>query len=474
MFNSKNQKLIINLLLMFCVYIIPKVFSFFLIPIYTACLTANEYGVSDLIASTASLIIPFVSLATPNAVMRYTIEDNSDKRPFQISLKISMIGFSILAIVLVGVYFVFSIDRLYLVFLLLTCIFSIITDINLSYSRGVEKMSAVTICGVGGSLTMLVCNIIFIVYFKWGLFGFLLASISGYIFQIVSLTIMNYSNHLYKNFFDFDIPFTKEMLGFSIPLIFSGLSWWALSSSDRYFVTIMCGTAANGIYSVAYKIPTILQSVDNVFGQAWIFTVYDSYKDEDGKKYIRTINEFYIFIICLVGSLLISLDITISKFLYAKEFFLAWKYVPLLVIAVVFSACGGLMAIYISIYKKTKAAMLINTMAALLNILLNFILIYFFKDAIGAAIATVITFFCTWLANTLVGKKISGIDANLPKCIFMYSILFLQVLILLYTESEILTFIGVLFLLAININNLKILYRKIYAKISSIRSKIRQ
>lgn len=57
------------------------------------------------------------------------------------------------------------------------------------------------------------------------------------------------------------------MLQFSIPTIFSGLSWWVISSSDRYFVTLLCGASMNGIYSVAYKIPTILQAVDNVFYQ---------------------------------------------------------------------------------------------------------------------------------------------------------------------------------------------------------------
>ena len=65
-------------------------------PIYTSYLTTEEYGISDLILNTASLIMPFVALATPNAVMRYTIENKTDERPFQISLQIYTLGMVIL------------------------------------------------------------------------------------------------------------------------------------------------------------------------------------------------------------------------------------------------------------------------------------------------------------------------------------------------------------------------------------------
>ena len=453
---------------MFLVYLAPKIFSFFLVPIYTSFLTPKEYGISDLIATTASLIIPFISLATPNAIMRFTIENKNDKRPFQIALKISSIGFLVLSLCLIGVYFVFNIDKTFLIFLFLTIFLSILTDINLSYTRGIEKMYAVTICGIGGTLSGLVFNILFIVVFKWALVGFLLASISGYIFQIISLSIMNYNLHLYKGIFNDDKTLTKDILSFSIPLIFSGISWWIVSSSDRYFVTFMCGAAMNGIYSIAYRIPLIVQTVDNVFGQAWIYSVYDSYKTDEGKKYIYKINGLYIFIICLIGSILISFDITLSKFLYVKDFFSAWNIVPFLVIAAVFSACGGLMSIYISIYKKTKSAMFINISASLLNVVLNYILIKILNNPVGAAIATSITFFMTWLSYTILGGRLSGINTNFAKCLFTFFILILQIIIITIFQNEILASFGILIIIIINIKNIKILFEKLKNKLITV------
>lgn len=57
----------------------------------------------------------------------------------------------------------------------------------------------------------------------------------------------------------------------------------------------------NGIYSVAYKIPTILQAIDNVFRQAWIYTLYDSYKTNEGREYIAKCMMFIIFCFALEG-----------------------------------------------------------------------------------------------------------------------------------------------------------------------------
>lgn len=471
MFSTRNRKLIVNILLMFIVYMVPKIFSFLLIPIYTSYLSTEDYGISDMICTTASLIIPFISLATPNAVMRYTIENKSDKRPFQVSVKVSFIGFIVLAFCLIISFFIFNIKKLYLIFLFLNVVLSILTDINLSYTRGIEKMKAITICGVGGSLSGILCSILFIVCFHWGLFGYLLASISGYVFQLVTLSIMNADKQLFKGLIKIENSLTKEMLSFSIPLIFSGLSWWALSSADRYFITFMCGAAANGIYSIANKVPIILKSLDNVFGQAWIYTVYDTYKTDEGKQYINKINNLYLFVLCLIGSVLISFNMILSRFLYSNEFFLAWKYAPFLILAAVFSSCGGIMSIYISIYKKTKETMIINIAAALLNMLLNFIMIKIFKDAIGAAIATAFTFFLSWFANTKIGSKLSGLKSHIGKCLLMFFILILQIIIILFTQSTISSSVGILVIIVINWKNVKFLYKIIKEKLGKILNK---
>lgn len=440
---------------MFLVYFLPKIFSFFLVPIYTSYLTTDEYGISDLIINTASLIAPFVALATPNAVMRYTIENKEDKRPYQISLRIYMVGMTILFVGLVIVQVVSEINPAYLFFLFAIVGSSLLSDINMSYTRGLEKMKIITFCGVGSSFVSIVCNILFIVVFKMGLYGFLIASVAGYAFTIVVLTISNRKMHLLEHIACVKEPLLRrEMLQFSIPLIFSGFSWWVVSSSDRYFVSWMCGTAENGIYSVAYKIPTILQAMGNVFSQAWTYTLYDSYNSEEGKKYIAKVYDVYNFVFCLGCSLLIIMDVFLSKLLYSNEFYEAWKYVPVLLLSVIFNGAAGLVSAFLAIYKKTKTSMRISITATIMNIILNWLLIVVFQNAMGAAIATAITFFVNWVCSTVMGMKVSGVKILWQKQLLMYAILSIQAMIMIKFQNECVTAIGIIIIVLLNWNTI--------------------
>lgn len=451
--NSNNKKLVSNIFLMFIVYFLPKVFSFFLVPVYTSYLSTEEYGVSDLIISTASLISPFVALATPSAILRYTLNNkgNEDNRPYQIALRILTVGMAILFIGLILVYLLFTVKISYLFFVFLIVGTSLLSDIHMSYARGMEQMKIVTICGVGSSFVSIICNILFIVVFRWGLYGFLIASVAGYTFNVIVLMITNRKKQLLKGLYGNREPeLRKDMLEFSIPLIFSGLSWWIISFSDRYFVAGMCGTAANGVYSVAYKIPTILQALDSVFGQAWIFTLYDSYRTEDGKKYITRVYDVYSFIFCIGCSFLIAMDIFLAKLLYSNDFFEAWKYVPPLLLSIVFNSASRLMEGFFSIYKKTKSLMNISLVAAVVNVILNWFLIIVLDGPIGASIATAITFFISWVCTCIIGIKVSGIKIHWRKQLAMYAILCVQAIVIVLTKNLFLTSIGLVGILSLN------------------------
>ena len=59
------------------------------------------------------------------------------------------------------------------------------------------------------------------------------------------------------------------MLTYCVPLIPTAVFWWIMGVSDRYLVKWFVGSDANGIYAVAYKIPTILTILATVFMDAW-------------------------------------------------------------------------------------------------------------------------------------------------------------------------------------------------------------
>ena len=462
MAESNNKKLAVNLGLMFLVFFLPKVFSFFLVPLYTSFLTTEEYGISDLIINTASLIIPFLALGSANAVLRFTIENKEDKRPIQISIRILAAGGLLLAIALTIVYYAAEIKASYLLFVFLISVSSVLSDIGMSYARGEEQMKLITFCGVGSSLLSILCNILLIAVFRLGLYGFLVSSVAAYLFNIIVVGLY-YSKHaLFAGILSIKEPqLQKEMLQYSVPLILSGLAWWVISSSDRYFVSWLCGAAANGIYSVAYKIPTILQTAQSVFNQAWVFTLYDSYKTEEGLRYISRVYSFYSFLITAGCAFLITLDIPLSRLLYAKDFFLAWRYVPVLLLSIVFTSLGAFMGGFMSVYKETKFSAKISVFSAALNIVLNYILIILMDDAMGAAVATAITFFVYYALNVYKGIKLSGVKINLKKQAVEFVILICQCIAIVAWGSLLISGVLLLLLLSINIGNIKMALEKL-------------
>lgn len=70
-----------------------KLISFFMLPLYTWKLTQSDFGISDLVLSTLSLLLPIISLSVYDAVLRFSLDRNKDiKEVFSNSMFISMIG----------------------------------------------------------------------------------------------------------------------------------------------------------------------------------------------------------------------------------------------------------------------------------------------------------------------------------------------------------------------------------------------
>lgn len=467
--NSNNKKLALNIFLMFWVYFLPKSLGFLLLPVYTSYLSTEEYGIADVILTTSCLISPFVSLGMPGAIFRFNIENKDDYRPYRIATSIFVKNVLILILVLCAVYFLFQIKFLYLFYLFLTIGFSLLSDINISYLRSLEKMKLVSVCGVGSSFLIAFCNVLFIVVFNLGLYGFLLSSIVGYAFNylVSGISIYGYRKKILSvNKLKGIKILRKEMLQFSIPTIFSGILWWVTSSSDRYFITWMCGSSANGIYSVAFKIPLIIVTIDAIFGAAWLNTLYDTYKTKDGKAYIIKVFNGYSFLLCFLCSFLIMTNKFLSNLLFSKEFYEAWKYVPILLISVVLSTSSNFLSTLLAVYKKTKISLNISIITALLNVSLNWILISITRSPLGAALATCLSFFVTYALNYKKSKNVSNIDFHTGKQLLMFIILCLQSALSITNESPVTSsFISLVLIAILNYKLLKYFFSKFKLKI---------
>ena len=78
--NSRNEKLIKNVILFAIGNIGSKLLQIFLVPLYTRVMTTSEYGTVDVMQAIVSLLMPIFSFTIYEAVFRYAMEKDYDKK----------------------------------------------------------------------------------------------------------------------------------------------------------------------------------------------------------------------------------------------------------------------------------------------------------------------------------------------------------------------------------------------------------
>ncbi len=426
---NKHKYLAKNVLLFSISSFVPKLLAILLIPIYTSCLTTAEYGVSDLITTTVSLLIPIFTLDIQDAVMRFALDGKYKKDDvFSTALRIILVG---TAIVCLGAYIasllnIDGLDNSYLLFFVLMYFTTALYNTVSLFCRGIDKVGVMVVGGILQSLVTLSANVVFLVVFEWGLTGYLLANTLGSVLALIWYFIGARLHRFIK--WNVSKGVFRDMTVFSFPLIFSVIAWWINSASDRYILSWMSGVAISGLYAVSYKIPNILSTFQNVFSQAWSISAIKEFDKNDRDGFIGKMYNMMNFAMVIVCSGIMILNIPIAKILYSKEFFEAWRFVPPLLLSVVFNAMALFIGSIFTAVKDTKALSVSTLVGAAVNTVCNFILIYFW-GAYGAALATMIGYGVVLIIRHILLRKYIALSIKLGRDIAVYALLVLQMLL---------------------------------------------
>ena len=412
-----------------------KLLAFFLVPLYTSFLTSVEYGTYDLFTTTINLLIPLLTLNICESVLLFTLDKtNKHADVMAIGLKYALIGFlfSIVFLAFNVLTNIFPPINKYWIYFPILFFLTVLNSLTSNFCRGLDCVKETAISGVICSVAMISLNLFFLIGLGMGLHGYYIANICALSFQIGYLF---FSCKLWR-FVSLQINKTleKNMKSFSIPLIANNIGWWINNSSDRYVVTWMCGVAANGIYSVGYKIPSILNMLQTIFNQAWTLSAVKDFDDQDSNGFFSNIYSIYNCGMVMCCSFIVLTSRLFAHVLYANEFFEAWRYVPFLTISIVFGALSGFLGGVFSAVKDSTVYGKSTMIGAVLNLLLNFILVYFIGP-LGAAIATLISYCVVWAIRLQHTKKYIAIKINLKRDLLSYIFLLFQGIILFLLED---------------------------------------
>jgi len=402
-----------------------KILIFLLIPLYTNFLSAEEYGTFDLYLTSVTLLVPLLTENISEAVVRFTLDQKTNNAEiFTIAMKKVFSAVAVIT-VLVGINHVFVIIPMftsYSVYFILLFSTTLLYTLLSQFARGLGKFAIISVGGVINAITMLLFNILFLVYFKQGLSGYFEAYILSYllpsIFFAFKLRIWEYIS-----WGKFNNRADDDMKSYGKPLIADSISWWIINASDRYIVTWLCGVAINGIYSVAYKIPSVLNVFQDIFNKAWVVSAITNVDNEAG-FYSQTYN-MYNMSMSIMCSIMILLNQVIANILFANDFYAAWQYAPFLMISTIIGGVSSMIGGIFLAYRETKIMAQTSMYCAILNIFLNFVLVYFY-GALGAAISTVASYLLSWIMRLTAIKKYVYLDINSKRDLIVYTLLLFQ------------------------------------------------
>lgn len=446
-----------------------KILVFLLLPIYTSVLTTKDYGTYDLFNTTISLLIPILTVNVSEGVLRFALDaQDNEKTLYSLGIRI-IVKSAALVILFCIVNYIFNFSSILkdnTVYFLLLYISTVFYQFLTSFIRGIDKVVVLSVASVFNTVLILIFNILFLIVFRLGLGGYFLANILAAILPSFYLIYKLRSYHIdYSAKKDKDLQ--TNVINYSRPLILNSLGWWINNAADRYIVIAFCGVATNGIYSVGYKIPSILNIFANIFNQAWVLSSVKSFNEKENDDFFSKIYNSYNMVLVIICSLLIASSKIVAHFLYAKDFFDAWVYVPFLLIANVFGAISGFAGGIFSAAKDSKVYSNSTIVGAIINIVLSLITVYYF-GAIGAAISTMISYFVVWVIRIYTMKRYISMSLHLWRDILAYILLLLQSVALVYLQNNIILYpiqiVFIVFCLIIFIPEIKYYIGKISSK----------
>lgn len=368
-----------------------KIIAFFLVPLYTTVLSTEEYGTFDIVYTTIQFLVPILTLNISEAVMRFCLDKGADlKRISKIGFITEAVGFGVFVLAVIGnqICGVIPISNT-LSLLIISFYFSYaLNDFAIQLAKGFDSVKSLAVSGVIGTISMISLNIILLLVHPLGLYGFFFANIFGQLLPALYI-ILRTKAYLFSKERTDKVLF-KKMIFYSIPLIMNYLAWKINAISDRYVVSLLCGLAANGIYSISYKIPTLINTVQTIFTQAWQISVMQQYTEDNAEEYFKKVFVFVNLGMGFLCGVLIVISKLLARILFAKEFFSAWMYVPFLLISCVVNTASGVIGPILLAEKKTKPVSSSALLGAVVNIVLNIILVYYIGPQ-GAAIATLLS-----------------------------------------------------------------------------------
>lgn len=230
----------------------------------------------------------------------------------------------------------------------------------------------------------------------------------------------------------------RYALQISLPMVIHGLSGQLLNTSDRIMITKMIGSSPNAMYSIAYTTSMVISVLWTSLNTAWSPWAYDQMHQKRYDK-LKRASKPYIIMFFSIVILFMLIAPELMLIMGGKKYLEAINCVPPIVVGMFFQF---IYSIYVNIEffnKKQKFTALGTTIAALLNIVLNWIFIPVF-GYVAAAYTTLIGYMVLFLVHFFIVSRMGKLwwyDSRFNLTILVISLIFIPLLSIFYQNNAI-------------------------------------
>ena len=354
-----------------------KIITFLMVPLYTYFVhDTSDFGYYDLCLQVCLLLIPFVTLQLRDGAFRFLLDCDDETRRQRIVTFVSRtLVTTLLVSLLVTIMMVLFTDIHYLGYVLGLLVAMSLQEVYSQVFRGLGNNKAFVAVGILSALGIGIFSIIFVAGLGWGIKGIFMANIFARILALlfVELRVQLLTRHTRWKLSSREVGL--EIIRYTLPLLPGSLCWWLTGSSDRLFIKYFLGLDINGIYAVAIRFTGIISTLAIIFYQAWQETAILQYNSPDRNRFFSRMFNGYIFLLATILVGYVFLLKVNYNWLVAGEYRESLNFIyPLGVSAVIF-AIAAFFDMGYQCAKDTKRTLPAIVLAAIVNVVLNFLLI---------------------------------------------------------------------------------------------------
>lgn len=391
---SKLKLFVENIIIYGLGGVISKIIPILMLPIVTRLMpNSMYYGICDLSNTVVSFASAIAVMGMYDSMYRMFFENDDveyKKKVCSTALLFTLVTSLIVFFVMLGyrkaiAQFFFG-DRKYAYIVYLSAMATLVGATNSIISAPTRMQNKRMIFLVTNTISPAISYALAIPMLLAGHYIIALP-LSGVISGITMEIAFGILNRDWFNMKMFDFKLLKQLLVIAVPLLPNFLIYWVFNSCDKVMITNLIGVGESGIYSVGSKLGNASQLIYTAFAGGWQYFAFSTMKEDNQVESNSMIFEYLGVISFIATSFVCALSYPIFKLLFTERYIGGYIVAPYLFLAPLLQMLFQVACNQFLVVKKTWPNMLILSVGAITNVILNYTLIPVIGIE-GASIAT--------------------------------------------------------------------------------------